>query len=52
MDPKIDDVLEIVNLKGHEKIHDRLIKTFSGGQQAQIVISICFDIEIRPAFTR
>ncbi|MEK7459649.1 MAG: ATP-binding cassette domain-containing protein [Patescibacteria group bacterium] len=39
IDPKIDDVLEIVNLKGHEKIHDRLIKTFSGGQQARLLLA-------------
>src|SRR3989344_1512321 len=28
IDPKIDKVLEIVNLKGHEKVHDRIIKSF------------------------
>lgn len=33
IDPKIDDVLEVVNLKGHEKLHDRILNTFSGGQQ-------------------
>lgn len=28
IDPRIDDVLEVVNLKGHEKLHDRIIKSF------------------------
>src|SRR3989344_3683369 len=32
IDPRIDDVLEVVNLKGHEKVHDRIVKSFSGGQ--------------------
>ena len=39
IDPKIDDALEVVNLKGHEKVHDRLIKTFSGGQQARLLLA-------------
>ncbi|MFA5934244.1 MAG: ATP-binding cassette domain-containing protein [Candidatus Paceibacterota bacterium] len=39
IDPKIDDVLEVVNLKGHEKVHDRIIKTFSGGQQARLLLA-------------
>lgn len=39
IDPKIDDVLEVVNLKGHEKLHDRILKTFSGGQQARILLA-------------
>jgi ATP-binding cassette subfamily F protein 3 len=39
IDPKIDDVLEIVNLKGHEKIHDRIVKSFSGGQQARLLLA-------------
>jgi ATPase subunit of ABC transporter with duplicated ATPase domains len=39
IDPRIDEVLEIVNLKGHEKIHDRLIKSFSGGQQARLLLA-------------
>ena len=39
IDPRIDDVLEIVNLKGHEKVHDRIIKTFSGGQQARLLLA-------------
>ena len=39
IDPKIDEVLEVVNLKGHEKIHDRLVSTFSGGQQARLLLA-------------
>lgn len=39
IDPKIDEVLEVVNLKGHEKLHDRVVKTFSGGQQARILLA-------------
>lgn len=39
IDPRIDDVLEIVNLKGHEKVHERIIKSFSGGQQARLLLA-------------
>jgi ATP-binding cassette subfamily F protein 3 len=39
IDPKIDDALEIVHLVGHEKVHDRIIKTFSGGQQARLLLA-------------
>ncbi|MES2315797.1 MAG: ATP-binding cassette domain-containing protein [Patescibacteria group bacterium] len=39
IDPRIDDVLEVVNLKGHEKLHDRVVKTFSGGQQARLLLA-------------
>ena len=39
IDPKIDDVLEVVNLKGHEKLHDRIVKSFSGGQQARLLLA-------------
>ena len=39
IDPKIDEVLEVVNLKGHDKVHDRIIKTFSGGQQARLLLA-------------
>src|SRR3989338_6362906 len=39
IDPRIDDVLEAVNLKGHKKIHDQTIKTFSGGQQARLLLA-------------
>jgi len=36
IDPKIDDVLEIVNLNAP---HDRIIKSFSGGQQARLLLA-------------
>jgi len=36
IDPKIDDVLEAVNLHAP---HDRIIKTFSGGQQARLLLA-------------
>ncbi len=39
IDVKIDEVLEVVNLKGHEKVHDRIIKSFSGGQQARLLLA-------------
>lgn len=39
IDPRIDDVLEVVNLIGHEQVHDRLMKTFSGGQQARLLLA-------------
>jgi ATP-binding cassette subfamily F protein 3 len=39
IDPKIDDVLEVVNLVGHEKVHDRIIRSFSGGQQARLLLA-------------
>lgn len=39
IDPRIDDVLEIVNLKGHEKVHERIISSFSGGQQARLLLA-------------
>jgi len=39
IDPKIDDVLEVVNLKGHTKVHDKKIRTFSGGQQARLLLA-------------
>ena len=39
IDPRIDKVLEIVNLKGHEKLHDRIVKSFSGGQQARLLLA-------------
>ncbi len=39
IDPRIDDVLEVVNLKGHAKVHDRVMKTFSGGQQARLLLA-------------
>ena len=39
IDPRIDEVLEVVNLKGHTKLHDRILKTFSGGQLARILLA-------------
>jgi len=39
IDPRIDKVLEVVHLRGHEKLHDRIIKTFSGGQQARLLLA-------------
>lgn len=39
IDPRIDDVLEVVNLKDHEKVHDRIIRSFSGGQQARLLLA-------------
>jgi ATPase subunit of ABC transporter with duplicated ATPase domains len=39
IDPRIDGVLEIVNLKGHEKVHDRIMSSFSGGQQARLLLA-------------
>jgi hypothetical protein len=29
----------VVNLKGHEKIHDRIVRSFSGGQQARLLLA-------------
>ncbi len=39
IDPRIDGVLEIVHLKNHEKIHNRIIQSFSGGQQARLLLA-------------
>lgn len=39
IDPRIDEVLEVVNLKGHTKMHDRIVSTFSGGQQARLLLA-------------
>ncbi|MSU44670.1 ABC-F family ATP-binding cassette domain-containing protein [Candidatus Nomurabacteria bacterium] len=39
IDPRIDDVLEVVNLKGYLKVHDRIMNTFSGGQQARLLLA-------------
>jgi ATP-binding cassette subfamily F protein 3 len=39
IDPRIDEVLEVVNLKNHEKVHDRIVKSFSGGQQARLLLA-------------
>jgi ATP-binding cassette, subfamily F, member 3 len=39
IDPRIDNVLEVVNLSGHTKLHDRILNTFSGGQLARILLA-------------
>jgi ATPase subunit of ABC transporter with duplicated ATPase domains len=39
IDPRIDEVLDVVNLTGHTKVHDRIISTFSGGQQARLLLA-------------
>lgn len=39
IDPRIDEVLEVVNLEQHEKLHDRIVKSFSGGQQARLLLA-------------
>lgn len=36
IDPRIDDILEVVNLPAD---HDRLIRSFSGGQQARLLLA-------------
>lgn len=39
IDPRIDNVLEVVNLVGHELVHDRIVRSFSGGQQARLLLA-------------
>ncbi len=39
IDPRIDEVLEVVNLEHHAKLHDRIVKSFSGGQQARLLLA-------------
>lgn len=39
IDKLIDDVLEVVNLRGHTKVHDKKVNTFSGGQQARLLLA-------------
>ncbi len=39
IDVAIDEVLEVVNLKGHAKMHDRIVRSFSGGQQARLLLA-------------
>ncbi len=39
IDPRIDNVLEVVTLKHHEKMHDRTMRAFSGGQQARLLLA-------------
>ena len=45
LDPKIDEILEVVNLSAHRgprsdlDVKDRIVKTFSGGQQARLLLA-------------
>lgn len=44
LDPKIDEVLEVVNLhkskaKDAQDLKDRIVKSFSGGQQARLLLA-------------
>lgn len=39
IDPKIDAALEVVNLRVHTKVHDKIIRSFSGGQQARLLLA-------------
>lgn len=41
IDPRIDKVLEVVNLHvhSHTPVYDRQVKTFSGGQQARLLLA-------------
>ncbi len=42
IDPKIDEILDVVNLHTHktaEDIKDRKVKSFSGGQQARLLLA-------------
>ena len=44
LDPRIDEVLDVVNLhtpktKGAVDVKDRMVKTFSGGQQARLLLA-------------
>lgn len=39
IDPRIDAVLDVVNLTGHKDIYTRTIDSFSGGQQARLLLA-------------
>lgn len=39
IDKRIDEVLEVVNLKIKGGIHDRIVSSFSGGQQARLLLA-------------
>ena len=39
IDPKIDAVLEVVNLKVNGTIYNRVMSSFSGGQQARLLLA-------------
>ena len=38
IDPKIEDILEVVNLQVKD-VHEKIIKSFSGGQQARLLLA-------------
>ena len=39
LDPRIDEILKVVNLHSKHDLKDRLLKTFSGGQQARLLLA-------------
>jgi ATP-binding cassette, subfamily F, member 3 len=39
IDPKIDVILDVVGLHGHTDIYNRTIRSFSGGQQARLLLA-------------
>lgn len=39
IDPRIDEVLEVVNLSVGAKVHERIVRSFSGGQQARLLLA-------------
>lgn len=39
IEPRIDAVLDVVNLTGHKDIYERAIDSFSGGQQARLLLA-------------
>lgn len=39
IDPRIDAVLEVVQLTGHKDVYERTIDSFSGGQQARLLLA-------------
>ncbi|MDP3954555.1 MAG: ATP-binding cassette domain-containing protein [bacterium] len=39
IEPRIDAVLEVVNLPKSPQIYDKLVKSFSGGQQARLLLA-------------
>jgi len=39
IDPRIEAVLKVVNLKSSDNIYERIVKSFSGGQQARLLLA-------------
>lgn len=39
IDKRIDEVLEVVNLKSKSDVHTRIMNSFSGGQQARLLLA-------------